>query len=443
MKRFVWLLVILLLNMACTQPEVVETTPVVVETAVSTTAPTITPTILPTASPIPPTVVVSTSTPIPTTTPPEKVLTICQAQEPDSLYMYESSMLAAQHVRHAIYENLVTNLDFSYQAQGIEKLPSLADGDALLESVEVQVGDMVVDADGNVVPLAAGIAVRTVDGQRITADDSPRIMSQLSATFTLKPLVWSDGTAVSASDSVFSFEANRAANTFRNADKIARTAVYEATGDLTLRWVGLPGYLDQTYFLNVWSPLPRHQLGQYALDTLAALAEVRERPLSSGPFVITEWEPRRQITLSQNPYYYRTDEGLPKLDRVVYRFIPDSNELNAELLAGNCHVGTQDSTNMGQVPFLQQSNAQGLLTPHITSGTVWEHIDFGIDSAGAYGDGNGRPDWFEDVRVRQAMMMCTNRQQIVDEVLYGAAELTHAYVPDNHPLMPTDLQQWP
>ncbi|MCP5098797.1 MAG: hypothetical protein GY943_24870, partial [Chloroflexi bacterium] len=47
------------------------------------------------------------------------------------------------------------------------------------------------------------------------------------------------------------------------------------------------------------------------------------------------------------------------------------------------------------------------------------------------------------VRVRQAMMMCTNRQQIVDEVLYGAAELTHAYVPDNHPLMPTDLQQWP
>jgi peptide/nickel transport system substrate-binding protein len=445
MKRFISFAILLLINLACTQSKVVEVTRIAGTTAVS-------PTLVP-SSPPPistpmdllqrPADVVSTLTPKPIIAPLEKVLTICQAQEPNSLFLYDSSMLAADHVRHAIYENLITNLDFSYQPQGIEKLPSLADGDGAIEPVEVNHGDWVVDADNNVVQLAAGVILIDANGQRIMADGSSITMSQLSATFTLKPLIWSDGTAVSAADSVFSFEVNQATNSFRNMEKIARTAVYEATGDLTLRWVGLPGFLDQTYFLNVWSPLPRHELAQYEPDVLSGLAEVRERPLATGPFVVASWESGQQINLTRNPHYYLADEGFPRVDRVIFKFFPNSDELIANTLNGNCYIATQDSTNMGQIPFLREAAANGLLRLHITSGRVWEHIDFGINSAGAYGDGNGRPDWFEDVRVRQAMMMCTNRQQMVDELLYSAADIAHAYLPDTHPLMPDDLRRWP
>ncbi|MCA9920835.1 MAG: hypothetical protein KC421_00615, partial [Anaerolineales bacterium] len=196
--------------------------------------------------------VVVTETPAPPPTPALKELVICQAQAPGSLYLYDSSMLAADSVRHAVYENLYTNIGYAYQPQGLEKLPSLADGDARLQSVEVAAGDWVVDSDGAVVQLAEGVVVRADDGEQVRFDGSLLTMPQLTVDFVLKPMVWSDGTAVTADDSIFSFELNGVSLSFWNADLVARTAVYEVTGDLSLRWVGLPGYLDQTYFLNVW-----------------------------------------------------------------------------------------------------------------------------------------------------------------------------------------------
>ena len=54
-----------------------------------------------------------------------------------------SSMLAARHVQHAIFTNYITTLSYAYQADGLEKLPSLADGDAVLNVVEVAEGDIV------------------------------------------------------------------------------------------------------------------------------------------------------------------------------------------------------------------------------------------------------------------------------------------------------------
>ncbi|MCA9930998.1 MAG: hypothetical protein KC419_21080 [Anaerolineales bacterium] len=387
--------------------------------------------------------VVVTETPAPPPTPALKELVICQAQAPGSLYLYDSSMLAADSVRHAVYENLYTNIGYAYQPQGLEKLPSLADGDARLQSVEVAAGDWVVDSDGAVVQLAEGVVVRADDGEQVRFDGSLLTMPQLTVDFVLKPMVWSDGTAVTADDSIFSFELNEASLSFWNAELVARTAVYEVTGDLSLRWVGLPGYLDQTYFLNVWPPLPRHQLGQYAPDEIASVPEAVQMPLSSGPFIVSNWDEGNEITLVKNPYYYRADEGLPYLDQVTFRFIPDSDQVLTDLLAGTCDIGTQDALNMGQIPFMREAEAADLLTPHVVPGVVWEHIDFGIDSAGEYGDGNGRFDWFEDVRVRQAMMMCTNRQQMVDEVMFGASDIINAYLPDSHPLLPDDLPRWP
>ena len=81
------------------------------------------------------------------------------------------------------------------------------------------------------------------------------------------------------------------------------------------------------------------------------------------------------------------------------------------------------------------------LTPYFQTGTVYEHIDFGIDSVEPYA--SSRPDWFEDVRVRQAMTMCTDRQSMVDNILYGRSEVIHTYIPSVHPLYPEGLTEWP
>lgn len=398
------------------------------------------------------TVVPQRATPVPsespTSTPAEKTIIICQAAEPQSLFVYSPKTLDTDNVHHAIYENLYTTLDYGYQAQGLEKLPSLDDGSARITAVSVQAGDWVVDINGAPTELVEGVAVQNSAGETIIFDGSSLEMNQLEANFTLKPMFWSDGTAVSAADSVLGFEVNQAlidpvSSFIRSMDHlVARTAVYEATGDLTLRWVGIPGYFDSTYFLNVWPLLPHHQVGDRPLNEMGGFSELARMPLSTGPFVVSEWEAGSQIVLEPNPYYYRQAEGLPKVDGVTVKFISDSNSLVGQLLSGACDIGTSSAISIDSAPFLQEAEQNGLLTPRFLNTAVYEHLDFGINSYGDYGDGNGRPDWFEDVHVRQAFAHCIDRQALVDAPLFEQGDTMHSYLLPDHPLRSAETV-WP
>lgn len=373
-----------------------------------------------------------------------KDLIVCMAQEPDTLYPYGGSMLAATAVQVALFETEVTTFSYDYQALGIEKLPTLADGDAVVAQVEANEGDLVLDASGNPATLEAGVSVINSAGETVEFDGSPITMDQLSADFTLQPRVWSDGTPVTAADSVYSFELNRDPDTPAGKFVADRTASYEATGELGLTWTGIPGFLDPTYFLNVWQPFPQHIWGQFSATELLEAEESTRLPVSDGAFRIVEWVAGDSIRVEPNPYYYRQDEGLPYLDSVTFKFIPDTNQLIAQLISGACDIGTQDGLTASDAPFLIEAENNGLLTPYFQTGTVFEHIDFGINSYADYGDDQGRPDWFEDARVRQAMTMCTDRQGMVDNILYGRSEVIHTYIPTVHPLYPEEgLTEWP
>jgi peptide/nickel transport system substrate-binding protein len=376
--------------------------------------------------------------------PAPKELIICQAQEPDSLYWYGTESSAAQAVFHGVYENDITNLSYNYQAQGIHKIPSLADGDAAIRQVEVNTGDVVVNARGDVVILEEGVTIVTSTGEEIMFDNTPVVMAQLVVNFALKQRFWSDGMPVTADDSVYSFELQADPDTPGDKFLIERTASYIATGNLSVQWVGVPGYLDSAYFTNFWKPLPRHAWEGLTPTELLEAEESSRLPIGDGAFVVVEWQAGESIRLQANEFYYRNHEGLPRLDSVVFRFIPDSNQLITELLSGHCHIGTQDGIDVSLSPFLIEAEDNNLLVPYFQTGTVYEHIDFGINSWGNYGDGIGRPDWFEDVRVRQAITMCTDRQRMVDTVLYGRSHIIHSYIPDIHPLYPIeDFVEWP
>lgn len=373
-----------------------------------------------------------------------KDLIVCMAQEPDTLYPYGGSMLAASAVQVAIFETEVTTFSYDYQALGIEKLPSLADGDAVVSQVEANEGDLVLDATGNPAILEAGVSVINADKETVEFDGTPITMEQISVDFTLNPRVWSDGVPVTAEDSVYSFELNRDPDTPAGKFVADRTASYTATGELSLNWTGVPGFLDPTYFTNVWQPFPQHIWGQFSATELLEAEEASRLPVSDGAFHIVDWVAGDSIYLEPNPYYYRQAEGLPYLDSVTFKFIPDTNQLIAQLISGACDIGTQDGLTASDAPFLIEAENNGLLTPYFQTGTVFEHIDFGVNSYGDYGDDQGRPDWFEDARVRQAMTMCTDRQGMVDNILYGRSEVIHSYVPSVHPLYPEEgLTEWP
>ncbi|MCA9939615.1 MAG: peptide ABC transporter substrate-binding protein [Anaerolineales bacterium] len=387
-------------------------------------------------------------TPTPALVPAEpKNLIVCMAQEPETLYVYGGNMLAQSAVLHAIYENDVTTLSYAYQAQGVEKIPSIADGDAYFETVTVNAGDKVMDKDNNPTTLEEGLVVLNANGDEVTFDGStPVEMKQMVVEMTMKPRIWSDGTPVTADDSVYSYELAVDPDTPRGKFQVDRTASYEAKDDLTTIWRGLPGFVDSQYYLNGpanWPVLPRHAWSGFTASELLEAEQSSRMPMGDGAFMVTEWIAGDHITLVKNPNYYRASEGLPYLDSVTYKFVPDTNQLIAQLLAGQCDIGTQDGMDVTQAPFLIEAENSGILVPYFQTGTVFEHIDFNIDPWDSTARGGDRIIWFDDVRVRQAMTMCTDRQSMVDNILYGRSEVISSYIPSVHPLFNQDNKQWP
>jgi peptide/nickel transport system substrate-binding protein len=291
--------------------------------------------------------------------------------------------------------------------------------------------------------VAEGVSLTNAAGETVTFTGEPVIMPQMAVDFTMKQRYWSDGTPVTAADSVYSFGLAADPDTDTIKSTIERTISYEATGELSTRWMGVPGYLDSTFFTNFWQPLPKHAWGSYSAADLLDLVEVNRRPLGDGAFMIEEWVEGDHIRFVPNPFYYRADEGLPYLDSVIYKFIGDDNQLLTELIAGACDIATRGNLDSSHLQFLLEAEANGLLVTYTQIGTVFEHIDFGVNSYGDYGDDIGRPDWFEDVRVRQAITICTDRQRMVDEIFFGRTEILHTYIPGSHPLYAEGLTEWP
>ena len=374
--------------------------------------------------------------------PRPKNIVICLPTEPSSLYLYGDTTEAAVAVRHALYTNYITTLSYDYQADGLAKIPSLGDGDAAVNVVEVGQGDRVRRADDSVGPLRVGDTVVNAAGEPIVFDGTPIAVGQMVVEFTMEPTVWSDGEPVKASDSVYSFQLAADPATTATRYAVERTAAYEATGPLSVRWTGLPGFLDSSYFTKFWPPLPEHAWGQFSAIELQSADESNRFPLGDGPFRIVEWRPGERIHLTRNDYYYRAAEGLPHLDSVTFRFLPDREQRLAELAAGRCDIVTHDGLDADAVPFLLEAEASGALAPHFQTGLTYQHIDFNVEPYGDYAA--ARYDWFEDARVRQAMMLCVDRQGMVDDLLYGRSEVVHTYVPAIHPLYPREGEvEWP
>jgi len=365
--------------------------------------------------------------PTPSPTPIPKTLTVCLPTEPESLYLYGTDHLAAKHVWQAIYDGPIDSRSYSHQPVILTGLPRLADGSAAIEPVTAQAGDRVLAADGQVTELAPGVSVIDADGERATFDGTPIPMPRMVVTFTLQSDVyWSDGALLTADDSVFSFELAADPATPTNKHVIERTAAYRAADVRTVVWTGIPGHLDQAYAINFWHPLPRHAWEQFSAAELLVDELSTRRPLGWGPFVLQEWIPGDRITLVRNPIYFRVSQGLPRLDELTFRFISEPATLANELVTGGCDVVTHDAADA--VLATAPDQAQVKVIP--THDARWELLAFGISPATSI----DRPDFFEDVRVRQAIALCIDRQAIVDQVLGPPGRVLHGTVPPEHPL---------
>jgi peptide/nickel transport system substrate-binding protein len=384
-----------------------------------------------------------------------RTLVICVGAEPASLYPYGEEQDYAILVNNAFSEGNWGAYDtnsYAYQPIILEKLPNLADGDAVLTVVTVREGDTVVDATGNVVKLdpAADPAIMLIPaggGDPVPYQGGDFEMEQLSATFTMLPdLLWSDGTPMTAADSVYAFKLLADPDTPRSIFTINRTFTYEAIDDLTTVWTGLPGYLDSSYYINFFGPAPEHAWGEFTVAELLTAEQANLSPIGWGPYIIDEWVQGESMTLHKNPNYFRADEGLPKFDTLVIRFVGENSSASiAAILSGECDMVDQTGDLVDQIEQVIELHEAGLLKATFATGTVWEHIDFGIqhiDYDDGYQLGVDRVDFFSDVRTRQAFAMCMDRQAVVDNLLFGQSIVVDSYIPPQHPLYNNDLPHY-
>jgi peptide/nickel transport system substrate-binding protein len=405
------------------------------------------------------------STP-PTPTVPPRRLTICISEEPETLYIYGGNSLAQRHILEAVYDGPVDTVGYQNQPVILEKLPSLADGDAVLEPVLVEAGDQVVNNAGQLVQLEPGDVVRPFgcasSGCAVAWDGGPLEMAQLSATFTLKEGIrWSDSTPLTAADSEFSYQiaADCQADfgacgglglvTRSGWEMLPRTASYAALDDRSVRWTGVPGYLDPAYQTNFFIPQPEHVLSQYNHQDLFTAQEAARQPLGWGPYVLSSWIPGEFISLRKNPNYFRAHEAEVKFDELLFRFIESDADRNLDLLtSGGCDLldqGVGGAVLIDGVETLNQLEGEGRLQAQYVAGPVWEHADFGILPVtydDGYIPGDDRPDFFRDVRVRQAFALCMDRQRIIDELLLSRSNVPASYLPQEHPLYNETVRQY-
>ena len=385
----------------------------------------------------------------PTSIPPPKTLIVCLGQEPESLYrygepyLYGSSSRAAETVLQAIYDGPLNVRSYQYEPVLLDKLPSMADGDARLEQINVSEGELYFDpvslqpanleAGDRYLPSGCNSpdCVRTFSGGEVAMD-------RIAAEFRIRSDVnWSDGEPVTAADSVFSFEVDRHFDTPTLKTQVDRTTSYEAIDASTVRWTGIPGYIDSEYFSNFWSPLPEHQLRELSPEELLKASETNLSPLGWGPYVIEEWRPGNDIRMTRNPTYFRSSEGLPQFETLLFRFLDGNPPASIEqLLTSECDILDEsaiadaldiqvlDTEALSELQRLEFSGRIGLAS---SAGAEMERLDFGLAPPSPNNS-------LLDLQLRTAIASCVDRGGLAQDLLLGLTEVPETYLPPSHPL---------
>ncbi len=321
--------------------------------------------------------------------------------EPKSLYPYPDS-ISTQRIAAPLIELLfpspVLSLNYGYTSTGVlERIPTIENGDAEVRKVEV-----FLDPTG---------IVTTTQTEVITQVD------QLVVTFRWnKNLRWSDGQPVTADDSVFAYELAKQSPPGEDARaRLGRTTTYEKVDDHTTRAILQPDIIEPTYFLNYWTPLPRHLL-QGVAPNEAPTSSFAYAPVGYGPYTIEQRAPR-QISMVRNQHYFGAAPAASRL--IVY--VDSIDLLRDGISKGTLDVVASDRVPLDQFAQLDQFDKQTAQVIYQTN-PIWTHIDFNLDVAA-----------LKDYRLRRAITHGTNRQAMVDALFKGHSPVLESWVLPGQP----------
>lgn len=391
------------------------------------------------------TVVENTPAPAEPATDSARTLTICLGYEPDSLYPYAASTQADRDVLQAIYDGPIDDIDGQAVPVILSSLPDYQDDSARLTPVKVEAGDSVVNINGDIIKLKAGAEIHpsgchSTDCTIVWDGTTVLLMDQPSAKYELlSGITWSDGAALTAADSVYSFVLASDIDTPSNKSFIIQTASYIALDETMIEWSGLPGLVTDNFENYFWMPLPTHAWDAYTPAELLASEEITRSPLGWGPYVMDEWVEGNYIRLKKNPRYFRADEGLPKFDYLVFKITDpygDTNMANlkfdrAPYAQFDFDIGEYEDENSqngcdltsSTADMSAQLNVLNILMNYFSDSVV--KVSDGLGKQAAWllfnqrSTADGPSPLFSNPEMRQAVAACIERGELADNIFFN------------------------
>lgn len=237
---------------------------------------------------------------------------------------------------------------------------------------------------------------------------------------------WSNGDPVTAGDFVFTIR--RALNPALAAPKAPlffglRNAAAFYRGEITdPTAIGAAAPTDQVLVLTLEHPLPQllslvasgPWLPVHAA-TVMKFGDTREsawsRPgnyVGNGPFVLSEWRPHEEITVTKNPHFRAA--GNVRLDAIRFQIFDNENTEERAFRAGQVDVTMTVPVSKLDSPQPPVLRRQALAETRV--------LVFNV-----------RRPALADVRVRQALSLALDRAQLVNAVLRGGQVPTTTIVP--------------
>jgi peptide/nickel transport system substrate-binding protein len=126
----------------------------------------------------------------------------------------------------------------------------------------------------------------------------------------------------------------------------------------------------------------------------------------TGPYMLENWVVDNSMTLVKNPEYF--EAGLPKTEKVIFRVIPEEASLLAGIKGGNLDIAT-----INDGAAIRQASADKSVVVMSKPGMNVRVFSF-----------NNKKAPFDDIRVRQAIALAIDRNEILTMAEYGMGAAT-------------------
>jgi oligopeptide transport system substrate-binding protein len=244
---------------------------------------------------------------------------------------------------------------------------------------------------------------------------------QLTYTFTLRDTVWSNNVPVTAYDFEQSWKdvldpkfPSMQAQLFspiRNADLAKK-------GLVSLDEVGIKATDEKTLVITLEKPIPYlFNLLSFATFSPVNIKNDRENPnwaydaganfLCNGPFILEKWHHSDEIIAVTNPYYRKTEDEHP--EKIIFHVVENDITTLQMFEKGLVDI-IGDSLSSIPLEALPDLEKKWKISREPTPMTMV--IAFNTDRAP-----------FHHPKIRQALSLSLNRQQLVDNIVYQASSV--------------------